>query len=185
MSGVGIQEAAGTRVEHAEKHGDEHATVVAVAQLRVDGIERGRRTFVIADHGFEQCPRDHGEQRGGNSLAGHVCDRQRQPVFVDLEVIVEVAADFLGGIDQRLDVVMRIFRQFVGQRRHLHLAGDFELPLDRNQLVPRLQRSLQFPHVGDAFLQRDLEIREIDRLGQEIEGAAIHGGTDIAHVAVS
>ena len=33
-------------------------------------------------------------------------------------------------------------------------------------------------------LDRDLEVREIDRLGDEVEGAAVHRGADVLHVAV-
>ena len=42
-------------------------------------------------------------------------------------------------------------------------------------------------YVGDGLerlVDGDLEVIEVDRLGDEIEGAAVHGGADVGHVAV-
>ena len=38
--------------------------------------------------------------------------------------------------------------------------------------------------MGDRLAQRGLEVGEIDRLGEEVEGAAVHRRADIGHVAV-
>ena len=35
-----------------------------------------------------------------------------------------------------------------------------------------------------VLAKRRFKVGEVDRLGQKIEGAAIHGGADIAHIAV-
>ena len=42
----------------------------------------------------------------------------------------------------------------------------------------------QFADVVEGLADRDLEIVEIDRLGDEIEGAAVHCGAQICHVAI-
>ena len=38
--------------------------------------------------------------------------------------------------------------------------------------------------MGDRLAHGGLEVGEVDRLGQEVEGAAVHRGADIGHVAV-
>ncbi len=55
-------------------------------------------------------------------------------------------------------------------------------PLGLRLPPPRLAQHLDMPNgLGD----RRFEIAEIDRLGQEIERAAVHRGADIGHVAIS
>ena len=54
-------------------------------------------------------------------------------------------------------------------------------PLGLRLPPPRLAQDLDMPNgLGD----RRLEIKKIDRLGQEIERAAVHRGADIGHVAI-
>ena len=37
----------------------------------------------------------------------------------------------------------------------------------------------------DSLLNRRFEVEKIDRLGEEIKGAAVHRGADVDHVAIS
>ena len=45
-------------------------------------------------------------------------------------------------------------------------------------------RLAQHLDMADGLVDGCFEIVEIDRLGQEVERAAVHRGADIAHVAV-
>ena len=61
----------------------------------------------------------------------------------------------------------------------------------RERRVRALRRGLTRPRVpevgdmSDRSADRGLEVGEVDRLGEEVEGAAVHRGADIGHVAVS
>ena len=54
-------------------------------------------------------------------------------------------------------------------------------PLGLGLTAARLAHHLDMP---DGLVDGHFEIAEIDRLGQEIERAAVHRGADVAHVAV-
>jgi hypothetical protein len=47
--------------------------------------------------------------------------------------------------------------------------------------APRLAQCFD---VAQGLVDRRLEVRKIDRLGQKIEGTAVHRGADIGHVAI-
>ena len=54
-------------------------------------------------------------------------------------------------------------------------------PLCRRLPAPRLAQDLE---VSKRLGDRRLEVGEVDRLGQEIEGAAVHRRADVGHVAI-
>ena len=66
-----------------------------------------------------------------------------------------------------------------GRREFRHLLRSHNL--DLAALGCPLRRGLD---VADRSRDRRFEVGEVDRLGQEIERAAIHGGADVGHVAV-
>ena len=47
-----------------------------------------------------------------------------------------------------------------------------------------LTRVLEMGDMGDRLADRGLEVGKVNRLGQEVERAPVHGGADIGHVAV-
>ena len=56
--------------------------------------------------------------------------------------------------------------------------------MQRHETVSGLKRLPHLLHVVERLLNGDLEVAEVDRLGDEVEGAAIHGGADVLHVII-
>ena len=60
--------------------------------------------------------------------------------------------------------------------------GQFVLHAD--QLVAGLQHAAPFGQVFQGAVDRVLQVGEVDWLGDEVEGAAVHGRANVGHVAV-
>ena len=71
-----------------------------------------------------------------------------------------------------------------GQDGLLYLAGDAELVLQRHQLVPRLEGFAPFHQVLQGARDGEFQVVEVNRLGDEVEGAPVHGRAYVLHVAV-
>lgn len=72
----------------------------------------------------------------------------------------------------------------MGQHRGLYLRGDLDFLLERAQALAAFDaKALGFERVACAA-EGGFEIGEINGLGEEIEGAAIHRCADVAHVAI-
>ena len=98
VPGVGVLQRHRPFVDNADPGRGEHARLVALAQPGVDGGEDLRGVSqvqrVVLNHSLGR----HHEQRGRGALAGDIGDEEAEAVFVDREVIEEVAAHLLGGV---------------------------------------------------------------------------------------
>ena len=133
---------------------------------------------------LEQSAAGHHEQRGGNALVRNVGHGQTNSPVFQIYHVEEVAPHVTGRGHIAVDLEGVPFREAGGKDGLLHLAGDVQFVLQRHQLVPGLQGLLPLGHVLQGSLDGDLQILEIQGLGDEIEGPPVHGGADVAHIPV-
>ena len=147
---------AGRAEEHVQRVADDLGDR---AFVREDDV--GHADQIVVEERAERARLDRLDQRGE---AGDVGEERRDLAALPGKVEpVGVAGEPLGEVG----------REVARQRR--------VRPLGRHLPPPRLAQHLEMPQrLGD----RRLEVGEVDRLGEEIEGAAVHRGADVGHVAV-
>ena len=128
-------ELAALTVEDRARHGDEHAHVVALGQPRVELLQdvgRARRR-----RGRSRAEPRHArhQERGGHSLVRDVADREDQPLAVQQEEVVEIAADLAGRLERCGDPIAA--GQRLGRRRRAaSTAGSAGRSRARGPAVP-------------------------------------------------
>lgn len=127
------------------------------------------------------------EEGGWDAFVGYVADDEIELVVVVHDVIEEVAADGFGGFEEGVDIeggVAGEGRVGFGEHGLLDVVGDAEVVLYGDELVVLGLEVFDETDVGDGFVDGGVEVVEIDGLGDEVEGAFIHGGADVFHVAI-
>ncbi len=141
VTAVGICELAGGDLEDSEPDGDEHLFRVVRADGRVglgQDLARGdaeHRTALDDDLG------GHHEEGGRDAFAGDVGHNEAEVIVVDQEVVVEVAADFLGGVHAGVEVEFTAIREGREDVRHHGLLDGVrgvELDLGGRELLAAL-----------------------------------------------
>ena len=82
------------------------------------------------------------------------------------------------------DLVLGASREHLRQYRLLRAARDIELVLQGDQLVARRERFPPLFEVSKRPVYGDLQVLEIKRLGDEIEGSPVHRHADVLHITV-
>jgi hypothetical protein len=109
---IRVRHVPGWRVEHRIQTRDEHLRRHLRAELVVDDREHfAGRSDALRDRA-DDAPRRSHHQRGRNALVGDVPDHDAEATAVELDEVVEVAADFAGRAVERL-------RRPSGERRRL------------------------------------------------------------------
>ena len=82
------------------------------------------------------------------------------------------------------DLIFGTLGKCLRQNRLLRIARNLELVLQGDQGVPRRQCRSPLLEMGQRPLHGDLQVLEVNRLGDEIERSAVHRRTDVLHVTV-
>jgi hypothetical protein len=98
VAGVGDPQHAATQVDDRAQGRDEERRSSFLDEDPIGPLEGIAGRSGVVDRGVEQRPRKGHQQGGGNALAGHVGDRDRQQATPppDPEHVEEVAADLVG-----------------------------------------------------------------------------------------
>ena len=141
--------------DHAGQRGDEQAFAVVERDFgvgaREHGAEAGAPTQHLAAH---QCLADRHDHARGQALAGHVTDHETRAALVELEKIVQVAADLARRFHQRGDFEPRVAPlRRVRQHAELYPIGCAQFagkpcrgePLVLQHLAQRAPLALGFP----------------------------------------
>jgi hypothetical protein len=188
VPGVDVTEAAVRGIEHADEHRGEHVgAVVGTRDVVVDrGQQRGqlRGQRVAAGQralgtGAQQAAKQCHEQRRADALVADVGDHQHEPLVVQRERVVEVAADLARGLEAGGELPAFRLRQRVGQEAGLDPAGDVDLALQRAcvQLLAVSQ-----PLLRQARADTRAQDVRVERLGQVIVGAHLDALDDAVGV---
>ena len=76
VASVGNDASARADFKHGSPHGYEQLCLVAFTQLLVSILQSLSGALAVLQMCLDQYPRDHHEQSGGHTLAGHVRDHQ-------------------------------------------------------------------------------------------------------------
>ena len=184
MATVRVGQFSGCRVVHRVDHGDEHAGVVVLVEHVVhlgEGLAgavgpHGRALQQRAARHHEECRRD--------ALARNVGNGESYSAISKSDDIEEVAADIASRLHGSEQFVVVIPGELVRKNGLLHHARDIEFVLQHNEFVSCAQSVLPFTYVLQCAIDCELEIVEVDRLGDEVEGTTVHSDPDVLHVAV-
>ena len=143
------------QVDNACPDRNEHVQLVALCESEVGPVERIDDGLQVLGCGAQDDSCHHHEQGRGDSLSGHVANDNAKVVVVDLEEVVEVSADFLGGQQERsqfVAVVIGIFVMFAaGEHRKLNVAGKVQFALDALHVLLPFDVVLEFgQHVREC-----------------------------------
>ena len=153
MAAVGVHEAAVANVVHAVEDGHEHVPAGGLDQGVVDHPQAlARSVFHLPGGCADDRACDGHEHRRRHALAGDIADDDADAVLVQEEEVVEIAADFLGGMHGGLDLDARRLEAFAGKERTLHAAGDLQVALQGHVGGLGAQRLLQLGHQGRQAL---------------------------------
>ena len=120
----------------------------------------------------------------GTPFVRDVGDCETYAPAVEAQHVEEVASDVARGLHVGGYFVVFVLGEFGGKNRLLYLARNVELILQGDQLVARRERLAPLRQVVQRTVYGDLEVLEVDGLGDEVEGAPVHRGTDILHIPV-
>ena len=101
-----------------------------------------------------------------------------------LDDVEEVPTHVAGRLHVGEDAAAWSVGEVGGQDRLLYLAGHAELVLQRHQLVPRLESFAPFHQVLQRARDGELQVVEVNRLGDKVEGSPIHGRAYVLHIAI-
>ena len=143
VAAVGVGEVPGMLVQHAVEDGHEQLFGVVLLQQIVDAREHPARSAHVLRGGPHQGTGHDHEQGGGHALAGDVGDDDPDPVPVDTEEIVEVAADLLRRLHDAVHLQDPGRRHGGRQEGELYAGRDVQLLLQRDEGVLGGQRFAQ------------------------------------------
>ena len=131
----------------------------------------------------------HGHEQGcGDAFTTDVGYHEGDVVVVDTEEVVEVASHILGrlhgGVDVELVADVGERGKLIREDILLDLAGDGQFFLQRLQLRMLFLRLMDVMDLTDGLLDGHIQVVHIDRLGDKVEGAAVHGLADVQHITV-
>ena len=148
-----VLQLAGVGMQDSVKHRHEDPGLALAAQHLV-GITQTRGGFgALQRDGLQQGPAHRHEQRRRNPLPGDVADYETEPLLVDQEEVVEIAADHAGrrhlGVNAE---VVAAGAELARQNRRLNARRDLELLLDGIELIARgaASRAARWPRACAA-----------------------------------
>ena len=188
MAGVAVADLSRLQVVDGIEDGHEHA-VDRIGRQQVVGVgDAFGRADPLQALRTDDGAADGHEQRGGYALAADVGNDEGYAVVVDAEEVVEVAADILCGLHRGVDVdlvaILGEGREHLGQDVLLDVAGRGQVFLQRLQLCVLLLRLVDEAYLLDGLLDGKAQVVHVDGLRGKVEGAVVHGLTDVLHVAV-
>ena len=184
VSATRVGELSARGVVHGIEQRDEHRGLVVIRQEVVDLPEHFRRLLGANRRALQQRAARHHEEGRGHPLVRDIGDGEPNATIVQLHDVEEIAANVARGNHARERLEGRSVGEARRQDRLLHRARDIKLVLEHDQLVARGERLAPLQEVLQRALDGDPQVGEVEWLGDEVEGAAVHGGADVLHVAV-
>ena len=129
MAGAQVGEPAAHRVEHTEESGDEDVFHVARAQIVVHFMGKIAQVFGGRDACLDHFLRPHHEESCGDALAGNVGKAEEQAPVVQHEIVVKVAADFPGRLQEAFQHCRAGLEAALRQRLRLDAGSQRQLRL--------------------------------------------------------
>ena len=133
---------------------------------------------------FQQGAAGHHEERGRHTLVGDVRDGEANTVVLQPDDVIKIAPDITGRLHVAENMIVGVPGKHLRENGLLRAVRHLKLVFNRDELISCCGRLSPLLQVLERPFNRDVKVIEVHRLGDEVEGSAVHCRADVLHVAV-